>query len=56
MQTVSFKVTDEMLRKMDELVEEGYFIHRSDLIRYAIRMLIEEYEKMKKKKVETIRP
>ena len=55
MQTVSFKVTEEILRKMDELVEQGIFVSRSDLIRSAIRMLFEQYEKIQKRRSERIR-
>jgi len=53
MQTVSFKITEEMLKKIDELVDKGIFISRSDLIRSALRMLLEQYQKVIKTRVES---
>ncbi|MGQ4892168.1 MAG: ribbon-helix-helix domain-containing protein [Candidatus Njordarchaeia archaeon] len=55
MQTISFKTTDEMLRKMDEMVERGLFVSRSDLIRSAIRLLLEQYERILRERSEKIR-
>lgn len=54
LRTISFKVTDELIKKIDELVEEGMFLNRSEAIRYAIRLLLEQQEKIKKKRVERI--
>jgi len=43
MKVVTFRIEKEILEKMNELVERGYFKDKSELIRYAVRRLLEEW-------------
>lgn len=40
METVPAKITSKLLVSMDELVQEGWYANRSELVRDAIRELI----------------
>jgi len=40
--TVTFKVPESMLKKLDDLVEKGLFTNRSEAIRHAIRLLLQQ--------------
>lgn len=42
MRVVSFKASEELIRRIDELVERGYFVNRSEAIRHAIKLLLEK--------------
>ena len=44
MKTICVKFPDIDIIKMDILVREGYFVSRSELIRYAVRMLFRTYD------------
>ncbi|MCI4408770.1 MAG: type II toxin-antitoxin system ParD family antitoxin [Thermofilum sp.] len=41
---VSVHLPIPLLKKLDELVEKGYFQNRSDAMREAIRRLVRDYE------------
>ncbi|MBI4399578.1 ribbon-helix-helix protein, CopG family [Candidatus Micrarchaeota archaeon] len=40
METVPAKITPRLLEAIDELIKEGWFANRSELIREAIRELV----------------
>ncbi len=40
MDTIPAKVTPRLVQAMDELIEDGWFANRSELIREALRELI----------------
>jgi len=44
MSTVTFKLSDEYVKAIDELVDEGVFISRSEALRTAVRLLVERYQ------------
>jgi len=40
---ISLRIEEPLLEKVEELVRRGVFKDRSELIRYAIRRLVEEW-------------
>lgn len=40
---VTFKIPEALLEDIDVLVKNGYFRSRSEALRYAISLLIEQY-------------
>jgi len=44
---VSVHIPIPLLKRLDELVEKGYFQNRSDAMREAIRRLVKDYENPK---------
>jgi len=48
LKNITIRVTDEMLEKIDEIVNNGKFVSRSDFIRYCIVRGLERYGKRKK--------
>jgi len=44
---ISVHLPIPLLKRLDELVEKGYFQNRSDAIREAIRRLVRDYENPK---------
>ncbi|NIQ06403.1 MAG: ribbon-helix-helix protein, CopG family [Candidatus Korarchaeota archaeon] len=47
MKTVSFKISKEMLKRVDKLVNNGEFPSRSEFIRESIRRNLKRYERKK---------
>jgi len=47
--TISVKIPEELLKKIDKLVEEEYFTSRSEIVRYALHLFLREWDKIKKK-------
>ena len=43
MKVVTAKLPEYLIRAIDELVEKGMFHSRSDVIRTAVRMLVDKY-------------
>lgn len=43
MKVITFRIEDDLLDKMEELVKRRIFKDKSELIRYAIRRLLETY-------------
>ena len=41
LETIAAKITSKLLTEMDELIKEGWYANRSEVIRDAIRNLIE---------------
>ena len=52
---VSARITREMLREIDRLVERGAFPSRSELIRYAIHMLLDMHYNMEQAERDPVR-
>ncbi|MHA1616442.1 MAG: ribbon-helix-helix domain-containing protein [Candidatus Njordarchaeales archaeon] len=44
MRTITLKIPEDLLRKLDDLVRRGVFSNRSIAIREAIKLLIARYE------------
>ncbi len=42
METVPAKLTERLIREADELVKEGWYANKSELIRDAVRDLIQK--------------
>ncbi len=42
METVPAKVTEKLVMEMDELIKEGWYANRSELIREAIREMVKK--------------
>ncbi|OGI15999.1 hypothetical protein A3K63_00935 [Candidatus Micrarchaeota archaeon RBG_16_49_10] len=40
METIPAKVTEKLVLEMDELIKEGWYANRSELIRDAIREMV----------------
>jgi len=49
MRTVSIKLPVWMINEMDDLILKGYFLNRSEFIRFAIRLTLKLYEENKNK-------
>jgi antitoxin ParD1/3/4 len=48
MRIISVKLPENYIQKMDELIKEGRFTNRSELIRYALLDLFRREESYKK--------
>jgi Arc/MetJ-type ribon-helix-helix transcriptional regulator len=48
LKNVTLRLTDEMIEKIDEIVNSGKFISRSDFIRFCILKELDRYGKHKK--------
>jgi len=45
MKVISFRIEDEILDRIERIVEKGLFKDKSEFIRYAIKRILEVYEK-----------
>lgn len=50
METIPAKLTERLIKESDEIIKEGWYANRSELIRDAIRELI---RKVKAQRLET---
>ena len=41
------RIPKQIVEKMDKLIEKGYFMNRSNLVRFAVRVVVEELGKGK---------
>ncbi|MBI3032272.1 hypothetical protein HYY69_02255 [Candidatus Woesearchaeota archaeon] len=50
MEAIPTKITPRLLQEMDEIIDEGWYANRSELIRDAIREIV---KKMKAQRLES---
>ena len=51
MALISVRIPDELLKEVDYLVEKGVFQSRAEAIRYALRIMLQQYKKVYIKEV-----